>query len=258
MKRSLLFATIGLFAMINFSSCTEEVKENTFKVRMTDAPGNYAALNMQIVGIDAYLEDQGWVNLSSENQLVNVLTLTNGMETELVSNTKVSTGVYTKLRIRFADEATVVVNSSILGGGLGSNTTQTLTWDGPSEAEIVIHEEVSANAGADILLDFHVAQSVYENAGEYFINPAVTVIEDASTGAQGSVQGTLMAAVTLFNGQHTYSTYINATGQFLIRGIEPGVYEMVIQPTEQGLQEQHISNVVIIRGEIKQLGSIQM
>src|SRR5688572_2686282 len=107
MKHSLVFATIGLFALMMITSCSEEVKENYFKVKMTDSPGNYAALNLQIIGVDAYLQNSGWVNLSSETQLVNVLSLTNGLETELAYNAKMDAGVYTKIRIRFADQASV-------------------------------------------------------------------------------------------------------------------------------------------------------
>jgi len=258
MRHSLIFATIGLFAIMALTSCAEEAKHNSFKVRMTDSPGNYAALNLQIVSVDAYLENVGWVNLSSQSQLVNVLSLTNGAETEIAYDAEVSVGTYTKIRIRFGDQGNVVVNSSIVGGGFGTNTTHSVSWVGPHEVEINIEEEVGANASADVLLDFHVAQSIYESANEYFIDPAVTEIKDEFTGVKGQVEGSFMAAVILSDGEYTYSTYIDGSGNFLFRGVDPGQYQLTIIPTEQGLQQQQVDNVIVIRGQIKEVGSIQM
>lgn len=132
-----------------------------------------------------------------------------------------------------------------------------LNWGSSQQVEIEINEQLSANAGAEVLLDFHVAQSIYQQAQDYFINPTITVIEDASTGVQGEVQGSANAAITLTDGMNTFSTYINAQGQFLIRGVEDGMYQMIIQPAEDNLNPQTVNGVVVVRGAITQVGTIQ-
>jgi len=261
------FLALGTFMLINFSSCSKEEENtpgNTFKVRMTDAPGDFVALEMEIVGVDIYHNTEGWINLSSETQMISVLDLTNGQEIELAHNTAVNAGLYTKIRIRFGDNNTLTLFGEMQSGGLG-NIDVSLAWNGPKEAVIEINREVSAESGADVLVDFHVAESVSEGVslGEYVMHPVITEIRDAQTGIQGKVEGSLMAAILLTNGENTYSTYIDASDNFMVRGIEPGTYDMTIipnrfDPDEIVAEEKQINNIVILQGEIKQMGTIQL
>lgn len=59
------------------SSLSNE-KKGSFTVKMTDAPGDYEALQIEIVKIEAYLENTGWITLQNSSQFINVLSLTNG------------------------------------------------------------------------------------------------------------------------------------------------------------------------------------
>src|SRR5258705_9682223 len=103
MKRILLFTVIGLVAAFGLSSCnkdTPSAEPKQFKVRMTDSPGNYAALNMTITGVEAYHETHGWITLSSYSHSVNVVSLCNGSEIELANKYNMSTGHYTRVKVK--------------------------------------------------------------------------------------------------------------------------------------------------------------
>jgi len=243
-----LIVTLLCFALASCNQATNEA--GSFKVRMTDAPGDYAALNLSITSVDVFLENKGWVNLSSQAQNVNVLSLTNGAEIMLANQTNVEAGVYTRLKITFGVQGTIQLNG---GGG-----TANIVWAGNvHEVEIAIHEVVNAETGANVLVDFNVAESVVESGMQYIIEPTVTLVDDVATGIQGEVTGAATAAVILTNGENTFSTYISATGNFIIRGIEPGTYTLSI--LKPGLQQAHnINNVIITQGQMQQMGQIQL
>ncbi len=256
--------------MFGFTSCQKEdiqpapatpTQAGDFKVKMTDAPGDYAALDVEITGVDAYLENSGWVSLSNETQQVSVLSLTNGVETLLAYNGSVEVGTYSKLRITFGEQNTLTLNGSSSAGGVSGSGSATveLMWDKPKEVIIEIDEQVSANAGAEVLLDFQVVESIREQAQEYIIDPVITEIKDASTGLKGEVQGTANAAVILTDGTNEFSTYIDASGNFLIRGMDEGMYDLIVMPDKNDLglpQDQRLESVIISKGEIKHIGTI--
>lgn len=256
------YIAVGLVAIsgIFIQSCKKEdagQQTGTMEVKMTDAPGNFASLDVQITKVEAYLENKGWVTINSQTQAVSVLDLTNGAETTIANSSSLSAGVYSKLRLTFGNTNTLQLagssGSSSLALSFGTNTSQ--------QVEIEIDEEVNAGATTSVLLDFSVAQSIYNFGEAYFISPVIQEIEDASTGVQGTVEGALTAAVTLENSSFTYSTYINSQGQFMIRGVADGTYQLSVSAiASSNMQEQSgsLSNVVVVQGQIRQVGNIPL
>jgi len=264
MRKSFLtvLVAIGLTA---FQSCRKEETnpaspasssgQSSFRVRMTDAPGNFSGLFVEITSVDAYLENHGWVNLSNESHTISVLDLTNGAETVLALNTHAHAGLYTKLKITFGNE-----NTLVLDGTSGSSEAD-LHFNSQSSKEVIIaiNEQVSANASADVLLDFNVAGSILAMGNDYLIQPVIDEIEDPSTGISGDVQGTAQASVTLHNGQHSYNTFVSASGEFLIRGVDSGTYQLTVEGIHSGQllpDEVTYDNVVIVDGQITGMGEI--
>lgn len=243
---------VSAILVFGFASCKKDkdAPGKSFKVRMTDSPGDFVQLNLQITSVDVYSQSQGWVNLSSQTQSVNVVSLTNGAEIELANATSVSVGTYTKVRVTFASQASVM----LVGGG----SSLSLSWTGgQQQVEIAIEAQVSGSVGANILLDFNVAQSVTEVGGAYFINPFISIVSDEFTGVKGKVNGTSSAMVKLHNGGNSYSTYINAAGNFMIKGMAPGTYTASIMAAGS-LQVHEVDNVVISQGQITAMGDINL
>lgn len=243
-----------------------EPQAQSFDVRMTDAPGDFEALNVTITSVDAYVEGKGWVNLENNAQAVNVLSLRNGKETSIASKSQAETGIYSKLRVTFDQDAKLQLNSNALvnfGGIILAGNQVQLNWrnNTSNQVEININEEVSANSGAEVLLDFDVASSVQQSTDKFILEPTIRVMQNANTGVKGEVSGTNNAAVMLSDGQKMYSTFIDAQGRFMIRGVESGTYKLTIDAaakseTDIETEDKVIENVIVANGEMKQMGTV--
>lgn len=64
-----------------------------------------------------------------------------------------------------------------------------------------------------------------------------------------------------WNGNQSFSINITVSGSFLIRGMEDGTYQILVQGIREGetqLSETTLQNVVVVEGQIKSVGSIQL
>lgn len=226
----------------------------TFKVRMTDAPGNFLAMNTQITSIDAMVNGE-WVNLSSENQTVSVLSLTNGMEEMLANEQSADTGHYTMLRITFGTTNTINVMEN------GEDTQHNLAFGAGVDNEVVIPIDWQLDKGDDasLLIDFNVAGSVSSLLGNWFMDPQLTWVQDESTGVKGRLTGASNAVITFSGNGEEYSSWINNTGYFMIRGMESGTYDVMIQGMHTGQtseDDMQMQDVVVTQGSITNMGNI--
>jgi len=259
MKRILVFTLMIVCAGFAIQSCKKDnkVSQGQMEVRMTDSPGDFVALNVEILKIEAYLENSGWVTINESSQEINILSLTNGAEVTLASNTNVQPGTYTKLKVSFSGE-----NSLTFNGSSGTNTVNLSFGSGFSgQVEVPIHCQVNAGATSSILLDFNVSSSIQQAGGGYTLNPEIAEIADPATGIQGQISGTSQAAVSVSNASYNGSTFINNNGYFMIKGVPDGTYELKIEAKAQGelvASQKSIQNVTIVKGQIKNVGSIQI
>ncbi len=269
--KKLRFIPIAIAAsLLLFTACKKENYETEdtaepreFKVNMTDNPGDYEALTVEISSVEAYNEQSGWVTLNSQSQIVSVLELTNGKETTIATMQQAELGAYSKLKIKFGNEHKLTLKSNVEIGGIASTTTAVfqLGFEGPKDIEIEINEEISSTTGADVLIDFDVAQSIKEDGENYVIKPTLKWIEDRATGVDGKVKGSASAALVLTNGQDSFSAYTNAEGEFLIRGMKEGTYDLIVYPIQENgeemMEEKVIEGVVVVEGKIKSAGTIR-
>lgn len=282
MKKPIVSLIVAIAAMVSFTACDKQDNEEmgALTVKMTDAPGDYAALNVEITKVDVYSESSGWVTISNESRIINVLELTNGAETTLAHSSSVKAGVYTKAAVHFGSNNSVQIHSGGQQHSLDMGAAGSVTVD------INVEVKAEAQAAAEVLLDFNVAESVAEVNGVFTLHPTVTEIDDPETGVSGQVQGVAIAAVMLSNGSMSYSGYTDANGHFLIRGVAAGTYTMniegqsdlgaAIEGTVSGgiglpglaqgganagtaiLLTATYPNVVIVKGEVKSMGSITL
>lgn len=262
MIRLLPFAVI---AAVTLSSCKKDDDNNgtnnngtatAFQVRMTDAPGNYSGMNLQVTKVEAYIENQGWVALNSSSQNVSVLDLTNGSEMVLANDADAQVGHYTQIRLTMGTANTISVTDQT------GDHTYDLNWMGNSESTITVDIDRYVNNGTQgsVLLDFNVAQSVSGDIlNNYSLLPVITWIEDEYTGVKGQLTGASRAAVTFVGNGHTYTTYIAEDGKFMIRGMANGTYNMMVNGMHEGqntIDEMTMSNVVVAEGQITNMGTI--
>lgn len=271
MKKIALIISAAILSTTSFISCEKDNSEpqsenqGEMRVRMTDAPADYEALDVEIASVAIYSENTGWIELNNETQKVSVLELTNGMSTELVSYTSLDAGTYTQLKLVFGEENKLTYQSEVglNGSSVYTSVTTDLQWNGPKEIIIEIDQEVSANQSADLLLDFDAAASIIESGENYVLDPTIQVIENAEMGILGSIEGGSDAMIEISNGEMSAHTYTSAKGQFLISGLKEGTYVLNVYPSPeevmQGAQEKiTIEGLVVTEGEFTNTGSISI
>jgi hypothetical protein len=237
------------------------VPDPSIRVKLTDSTANYAAMYVEVEEIDIYGEEQGWLTISTQAHYINVLSLTNGTEVELGALSNPHDDIYTKVMIRFGTENNLYLYSNSPEQDEVTTLTKSLVWKGPREVMIPIYREVPSLEQADVLLDFNVSRSVYKEGDNYFLQPLITLIENAETGITGKIDGAEMVSVEISNKNNSYSAYTNHLGNFLIRGIEEGVYDMVIIPgltNENGMQKKYVRRVTVKKGVITNLDEIDL
>lgn len=247
--------TTGIMALavvaFGLTSCSKDDEgSNGYKVRMTDSPGSYTEMNLEITKVEAFFDNEGWVTLDNSTKSVNVISLTNGSEVTLAQKTDASLGAYSKIRISYGS------NNDITTSTNGVLVTSDLTMSGSTVIET--NQEVTASGSADVLLDFNVAKSVTETGGAYFCDPVITVIDDEETGIRGEVEGGIHSAIIAKSGNNEYSTYTDAQGRFLIRGMKEGTYNVDFFAKDSTATTATFTqeDVVVTRGEITNMGTV--
>ena|SRR6218665_1196590 len=245
-----IILTLLTFTGLLFFSpgCKKEKKTGTMEIKMTDSPGDFDGLFVKIAKVEAYSGNTGWILVSETATSVDVLTLTNGVDVSLAHNTNIQPGTYTKLRLTFGTDNQLSYDD---GGGA---TLFDLGMSFNSVIEVPIQAQVTSGNSTSVLLDFNVAFSLVQTGNQFHFQPMLSQIMDPNTGIGGHVYGSNSAITVTGNGK-TYSTYTDANGNFLLRGMDDGKYTMQIDP--KGNQDHTvIQNVEISKGKITKLGSL--
>lgn len=240
MKTMIKMVTAATIIALGITACEPTGMPNpnpptegkTFKVHMTDGPANFARMDLQISGVEIYHDTRGWITLNTTIRSINILTLANGVSTNLATRSDVAVGHYSRVRIRFADQNTVKLHAALdLGGAhFDAGSTVRLKWGGPEFfVDVPIDKTVTNDAGAEVMLDFDAGSSVTQTLGALVLKPVISEMGDMRTGARGSVTGGNSAAyIILTDGIHTYSAYSTIEGRFLLRGMVEGAYSAKI------------------------------
>lgn len=156
-----------LVLMLSPVSCKKE-GATKMTVRMTDAPGLYSEVNVEITGLQAHYDSKGWVNLDVNEGIYNLIELQNDVAVVLVDHAAIPTGKVTQMRLMIGDNNTVV-------DATGSHP---LTVHSGSESGLKINvgRTIIPFRDIDILLDFDANASVVaEGNGSYALKPVIKV-----------------------------------------------------------------------------------
>jgi len=255
MKKNLFFALAAVVA-ISLTSCKDREGTARLQVRLTDAPGDYEAVNVDIRGIqiNSGSEENGWVALNSIRPGVyDLLKLTGGLDTLLASE-ELPAGRISQIRLILGDQNTVKINGQELA--LRTPSAQ------QSGLKLQVNTTLTEGITYTILLDFDAARSVVSagSSGHYNLKPVIRSVVEAQSGAiRGSVApASATPAVYAIAGTDTVSTtYADATGSFLLRGVRPGTYKVVIQPGDT-YAEKTLENVNVTLGNVTNLEAVTL
>lgn len=251
-------AAVLIFAACDSLETDADLSESgTLRVFITDAPGNYESVVIDIREIrihknaDAEMEDDTtsngdddgeWIVISDEPQKIDLLQLTNGV-TDFLGETELEAGTYSQMRLILGDENEITINGE----------TRKLTTPSAQQSglKLNIHTEIEGGRTYTLLLDFDASRSIVKAgmSGKYLLKPVIKTVNLAETGAIG---GTIEPAEALpwiyaIAGEDTVAgTRADDEGEFLLIGILNGTYDVAVVPDETEYNSVLIEGVEVV------------
>lgn len=250
MKNVILFSLTLLSSL--FFACEDE-KNARVEVWLTDAPGDFQEVNVDVQGVEIHSSEtdneNGWRSLDVTPTVHDLLKLTNGKET-LLGGIELPGGRLSQIRLKLGDDNTVKIDDKVLP--LATPSAQ------QSGLKIQLHQVLAEGITYKILLDFDAAKSVVETGNEtYSLIPVIRAVAEAQDGGiKGKVEPAAAVSIEVFSGDESVTTTTaNDQGEFLIRGLPAGTYRLVFDgPGDAPIVEK--TGIEVAVGEVTDLGSV--
>jgi hypothetical protein len=253
----LLVSLLGLILMLGAVSCSdsEGARYARLEVRLTDAPGDYQEVNIDIQGVQVRVENgedsNGWIPLDVNAGVYNLLELTNGLDT-LLGTAELPPGKISQVRLMLGDDNTLKIDDMVVN--LKTPSAQ------QSGLKVNVNADLKAGITYTILLDFDVARSIVKAgaSGLFILKPVIRGIAEATKGA---IAGTLSnpdvsAAVYAIIESDTLGTsFTNEEGKFMIKGLDAGTYTVSFSPAE-GFIIDDLEDVEVNIGQVTDVGEM--
>lgn len=248
MKRIAGFLLLSIFWL----ACSEDNQTAKLEVRLTDAPGDYEEVNIDIQSVEINSSDgnSGWTTLDVESGVYNILELTNGLDT-LLATAELPAGRISQIRLILGNENSVKVNGE----------TKPLSTPSAQQSGLKLNLNATLTEGITytITLDFDAARSiVVKGNGTYSLKPVIRAIETSTSGAIKGTVTPLEAAPAVFAivGTDTVATaYTDDVGKFILRSLPAGSYTVSFDP-KTGYLPQQKEGVTVTLGNVNDLGSV--
>jgi hypothetical protein len=139
-------------------------------VKMTDAPGDYLQVNVDIAKVEIhYTNSAGWITLNTQNGVYDLLTLQNNVTMLLANGSQLPVGEVSQIRLLLGTNNTVMLNDSIIHELKIPSSEQT-------GIKINVHAIIPHDNNLVVILDYDADKSVNkEGNGEYTMKPVITV-----------------------------------------------------------------------------------
>ncbi|WP_430815161.1 DUF4382 domain-containing protein [Carboxylicivirga sp. RSCT41] len=254
-----LVVGLMLCLLVIFVGCKDDDnndKMSSMEVRLTDSPAEYdnVWIDVEEVRINTSSEDEeGWQTLSTEDGVYDLLELTNGNDT-LIAGEGLPAGQISQMRLLLGDDNTLVKEGTSYPLKTPSGQQSGLKFN--------INAELVEGVTYKIWIDFDAGRSIVEKGnGTYSLKPVIRTFTEATS---GSIKGVIdpvtvrsyIIAISASNDTiGTFSDTLN--GEFLLRGIAEGSYEVEIEPADE-YEKQEINDVNVVLGQTTDLGTITL
>ena len=241
--RLLSLSAAATLALASCSKNTDNASAAKLEVRLTDAPGNFGAVVLDVQQIEVHNKDEndpsGWQTLAFTPQAVNVLDYVNGKSALLV-NTDFAPGDLKEIRLILGPNSYVV--------GTDGQQYALKTPSGQTSGVKLKLDKVTLAAGStyQLLLDFDVAKSIVERGNwkagndkkeRYLLKPVIRLVaQDMRGGLRGTVNPAVarpqvLAIRAAITGPDTVSTFADASGAYQLNGLAAGTYQVQFFPS---------------------------
>lgn len=260
-----VLVSTGLIGCSDDDETTPGEETANLTVRMTDAPGDYDAVFIDVQDVEIHVETEaeleedtdgdGWISVGDvETGVYDLLELTGGV-TQVLADTEVPAGYVSQMRLVLGTENSVVINGETKP--LNTPSAQ------QSGLKLQLNQDFEAGENYSFLLDFNVEESVVATGnGGYNLKPVIRVNAEANAGAVVGTVVTLtpiQSLVVLSNSTTNVSAYTNAEGDFSLNGVPAGNYQLQIIPdAATGLEIYTLTEVVVEENSTTELGEIEL
>lgn len=241
-----------LLLSVIWLACSNDDQTARLDVRLTDAPGDYEEVNIDIQSVEINNDEgnSGWTTLDVESGVYNILELTNGLDT-LLATAELPAGRISQIRLILGSN-----NSVKIGGETFPLSTPSAQQSG---LKLNLNAMLTEGITYTITLDFDAARSIVARGnGTYSLKPVIRALETATSGA---IKGTVLPleaapAVFAIVGTDTVATaYTDEAGKFILRSLPAGSYTVSFDPKE-GFVPQQKDAVSVTLGTVTDLGTV--
>ena len=271
-KLKFVFPLLVLLIMFSCNddsdSGSETIKlgDPTISIRLVDAPGDYEAVNIEIIDVMIKMDsdnddDNGWTSLEVNDEIVNLLDFTGGFSKVLVEKFPIPAGTLSQMRLVLGDGNTIVIKDS-------NDEDETFDLKTPSGQQsglkVKVNEEVEEGYTYDFIIDFDVEKSIVRagNSGNIILKPVLYATLEKSSGI---IKGTVLPAdvlskvSVLIDDNDTpdpeddivISAMTDENGAFALWGVPAGTYNVMVTPLNKDTDYSYgiALDVVVVNGE---------
>lgn len=245
-----------IFLSLVWLGCSSDSPRSRLEVALTDSPGDYEEVNIDIQGVEVHRADgnqnSGWVALDINEGVYDILKLTNGLDT-LLGAVDLPSGRVSQIRLLLGANNTLKV-----AGEMKPLSTPSGQQSG---LKLNVQTDLTGGVTYRITLDFDAARSIVAKGnGDYSLKPVIRAVTEATSGAIKGQIAPVEATPAVFAilGSDTVGTaFPDSVGYFMLRGIAPGTYKVTFEP-KVGYLKQEKTDVAVTIGNATDLGLIQI
>ena len=271
--RLLPYACVALLGLAGCSKNSDSENSSKLEVRLTDAPGDFKAVVLDVRQVEVHLKEEndpnGWKMLAFTPQAIDVLNYVNGKSALLVSE-DFAPGDLKEIRLILGPDSYVI--------GRDGQRYELKTPSGQSSGVKLKLDKATLRQREtfQLLLDFDVAKSVKERGNwrpgndkkeRYLLKPVIRVVaQDLRGGLRGTVTPAaalpqILAIRSSITGPDTVSTSADASGAFQLNGLAAGTYQVqffpsTTAPTGQPAYRNVVKNsITVTNDQVTDLGT---
>lgn len=255
MMKRIGFLTLLFSVIVGLVSCSKSDDKAVFKVYLTDAPGKYEKVMIDVQSVEVHVgnsdDASGWRSLETfEPALFNLLDFTNGLDT-LLGEIKLPAGKVSQIRFVLGTNNSLTIDGETFPLTVASGYTSGL--------KLNLHATLQEGITYKVWLDFDAGRSIVETgSNQYKLKPVIRTFAEATSGAIKGVVSPVDAkpyVMAILNNTDTLGTIADSLGMFLIKGVPAGTYRLVFEPVD-GYLEKTLENVSVSVGEVNNVGTI--